>query len=70
MPLNLAHDAAVIVRRVVEARRRVGGPTAFATTHSTLPLEPLNEKPAAIDPNSLSGRSGAMHSFWSRLKCW
>ena len=57
--------------RVVEARRRVGGPTAFATTRSTLPLEPLNEKPAAaVDPNSLSGRSGAMYNFWSRLKCW
>jgi hypothetical protein len=54
---------------VVEARRHVGGPTAFATTHSTLPLEPLSEKPAA-GLNSPGARPGTMYNFWSRLKCW
>jgi GTPase KRas len=61
----------VIVRRVVEARRRVGGPATFASAQRTLPLEPLNEKPlTTIDPASLNGRSGPSQRFWSRLKCW
>jgi hypothetical protein len=62
---------AVIVRRVVEARKLTlsGGPPAANTGPRTL-LEPLNEKHMHnIDPEAIKRRN-ENPTFWSKLRCW
>ncbi|KIW02890.1 uncharacterized protein PV09_05940 [Verruconis gallopava] len=70
--VNIEETFALIVRRVVEARRLAlsGGALNVVSGSRTLPLEPLNEKPIhSIDPDALK-KKNQNSGFWSKLKCW
>ncbi|EON65168.1 hypothetical protein W97_04405 [Coniosporium apollinis CBS 100218] len=74
--VNVEETFALLVRRVVEARRAAAtatGGARFEAAGRTLPLPPVSEKPAVStagrtveQPRGTRGGGG----FWSRLKCW
>lgn len=69
---------AVIVRRVVAARRRhaagltsVPGSGLLATSTSrTQPLSPLEEKVGSVEFAQRPGQTTKRGGFWARFKCW
>ncbi|KAF2500534.1 ras-domain-containing protein [Lophium mytilinum] len=70
--VNIEETFALLVRRVVEARRLQatgGAPSAAARTE---PLPPLSEK--QITDSQMPGNTfrpgGPKNSFWKKLKCW
>ncbi|KAF2663595.1 ras-domain-containing protein [Microthyrium microscopicum] len=71
--VNIEETFALLVRRVVEARRiHAGGDASMAQATHTQPLPPLTEKPVtSITAAKLAARSRANQpSWWRRLKCW
>lgn len=69
---------AVIVRRVVAARRRHAsgaapalgsGPLANSTSR-TQPLTPLEEKVGSVEFAQRPGQTTKRGGFWARFKCW
>lgn len=80
--VNIEETFALIVRRVVAARRlhASGGHNApprsealFGNAHSasrTQPLPPLGEKPGGGDAASRAGNRTRQEGFWTRLRCW
>jgi len=70
--VNIEETFALIVRRVVEARKLTLNGTVpnMSNAPRTQPLSPLSEKPMhSIDPEAIKRRN-AKPSFWSKLKCW
>jgi len=80
----LTEAVAVIVRRVVEARRSHGLPSSQKTPNGTNaytgnsfsrtePLTPLNEKGGRsgyMDPEGSPRQKTGKASWWAKLKCW
>ena len=73
---------AVIVRRVVAARRRHAsgagsipgsgsglGPLATSTSR-TQPLSPVEEKVGSVEFAQRPGQTTKRGGFWARFKCW
>ena len=81
---ELIGSIAVIVRRVVEARRMHGVPSSQKAANGanayagnsfsrTEPLTPLNEKGGRsgyMDPEGNPGQKTGKTPWWARLKCW
>ncbi|KAF2018491.1 ras-domain-containing protein [Aaosphaeria arxii CBS 175.79] len=72
--VNIEETFALLVRRVVEARRLASGDTAAAAPPSrTVGFAPNNEKGNSIldaSTDEKRGGEGSEHGFWSKLKCW
>lgn len=69
--VNIEETFALLVRRVVEARRIAaqGGPDAVPTHTQALP--PLNEKRDSSKIAQGKGQGGAhKEGFWKKLMCW
>ncbi|KAF2459403.1 ras small GTPase [Lineolata rhizophorae] len=66
--VNIEETFALLVRRVVEARRlQIYGGVEPASAR-TQPLAPVSEKPAMAGADDDDARN--KRSFWSRLRCW
>ncbi|KAF2444225.1 ras-domain-containing protein [Karstenula rhodostoma CBS 690.94] len=67
--VNIEETFALLVRRVVEARRLAasGGITAMHT-EGTAALPPFNEKDGS--PSSPNEGNEPKESFWKKLRCW
>ncbi|KAK3076921.1 hypothetical protein LTS18_011642 [Coniosporium uncinatum] len=70
--VNIEETFALLVRRVVEARRlQANGGVEPTTTEKTKSLPPVSEKPkTTIDPKKVPSRNNKDASFWSKLRCW
>ncbi|KAF2813963.1 ras-domain-containing protein [Mytilinidion resinicola] len=70
--VNIEETFALLVRRVVEARRLQATGGAPAAAARTEPLPPLSEKQIADSqmPGNTFRPDGPKQSFWEKLKCW
>ncbi|KAF2263494.1 ras-domain-containing protein [Lojkania enalia] len=69
--VNIEETFALLVRRVVEARRIAahGGAATMPTRTAALP--PMNEKDTSShNPPEKGGEGQSNDSFWRKLKCW
>ncbi|KAJ4300767.1 hypothetical protein N0V90_002855 [Kalmusia sp. IMI 367209] len=66
--VNIEETFALLVRRVVEARRLAASGATPATRTAALP--PMNEKDnsSSMPPNE--GNDEPKESFWKKLRCW
>lgn len=68
--VNIEETFALLVRRVVEARRLAAGDAPEAQPYRTAALPPPGQKGLSSQiPNEKSGDEDSP-SFWKKLKCW
>jgi GTPase KRas protein len=62
--------SAVLVRRVVEARRLAAGDAPSAHPYRTAALPPPKANESSTDAPNEKNDDTEKESFWKKLKCW
>ncbi|KAF2129757.1 ras-domain-containing protein [Dothidotthia symphoricarpi CBS 119687] len=68
--VNIEETFALLVRRVVEARRLAAGQGTAPQPYRTAALPPQTEKTNLPHSTDEEGGNAPRASFWSKLRCW